>query len=396
MSNTLSNAPSYSVLSSLGDISTETFLKEYWQKKPLFIKNAFPDFESPIDANELAGFALEDDVNARLVEEKRDATSNDHQRSQWKVTHGPLEEKVFSTLPEHDWSLLVQHVDSLDPGVNSLLNAFRFIPNWRLDDIMVSYAPDGGGVGPHFDYFDVFLLQGEGKREWKLGQICDERSALIPDQPMKLLQEFHTHTTIEMSPGDLLYIPAKHAHWGAAIGESITYSIGFRAPSHSEFLLDFSQEIASHLGEDDRYRDTPTAFASGERPFHSGEISASAIETFKQNMQNLVDQPEALQRWIGEFSTQLKCDIQDNIDAITRNDLTDGCTGILSAFCRAAYVQNQGDKAQLFVNGQSWKTSLTLAQNISGYQQIHYDAYDNQDQAVIDNITDLGWLEAFD
>lgn len=384
----------YPTLTSLGDVSVETFLKEYWQQKPLFIKNAFPNFSSPIDANELAGFALEEDVNARLVEEFVNQKSHSHIDSQWKVTHAPLDENIFSTLPEHDWSLLVQHVDSLDPNVNALLNAFRFIPNWRLDDIMVSYAPDGGGVGPHFDYFDVFLLQAEGKREWKLGQWCDESSELIPDQPMKLLKEFHTHSTIEMQPGDLLYIPAKHAHWGKAIGESLTYSIGFRAPSHAEFLLDYAQELASQLGEDDRYRDTTHALRAHNRPFHNGEISHEAISVFQQNLHALVNRPELISRWLGEFSTQLKSDIDSNISPLSFVHLEQGNSVSLSPFCRAAYYDNSPDQALLFINGQSWQCTIKLAQTLSGYRQVMYSEYDGTDKTVIRELCELGWLEA--
>ncbi len=290
---------------------------------------------------------------------------------------------------------MVQHVDSLDPNVNAILNAFRFIPNWRLDDIMVSYAPDGGSVGPHFDYFDVFLLQADGKREWKIGQLCDESSKLIPDQPMKLLEEFHTHSTIEMEPGDLLYIPAKHAHWGKAIGESLTYSIGFRAPSHAEFLLDYAQEIAPHLGEDDRYRDTPKALHAKNRPYHNGEISHDAIKVFQQNLQAMVNRPERLSQWLGEFSTQLKSDIESNIDAASIAEIKQENTAVLSQFCRAAYYDSAPDGALLFINGQTWQCTQKLAQALSGYRQIIYSEYDGLDKAVIAELCELGWLETF-
>ena len=210
-------------LTHLGNISIDTFLAEYWQKKPLLVRQAIPAFISPISADELAGLSLDEDVVARLVVE--DPTANE-----WQVEHGPINEERYGELPETHWTLLVQHADALDPQVNDVLQAFRFIPNWRLDDIMISYAPDKGGVGPHFDYYDVFLLQAGGRRRWRIGQACDSQSPLVPNQPMKILQEFETQEDYVLEPGDMLYIPAKLAHWGEAVGESITYSIGFRAP----------------------------------------------------------------------------------------------------------------------------------------------------------------------
>jgi 50S ribosomal protein L16 3-hydroxylase len=148
-------------LTHLGDMPVDIFLRDYWQKKSLLIRGAFPHFTSPIDGDELAGLALEEEVESRLILEKG--------KTPWELRHGPFDEKTFTQLPETHWTLLVQAVDQWVPEVNELLEYFRFIPNWRIDDIMISFAPDQGSVGPHFDYYDVFLLQGLGKRRWKLG-----------------------------------------------------------------------------------------------------------------------------------------------------------------------------------------------------------------------------------
>ncbi|MCF4993909.1 cupin domain-containing protein, partial [Pseudomonas gessardii] len=155
----------------LGGITAREFLRDYWQKKPLLIRQAIPDFESPIDADELAGLALEEEVESRLVIE--------HGERPWELRRGPFAEDAFSTLPEREWTLLVQAVDQFVPEVAELLEQFRFLPSWRIDDVMISFAAPGGSVGPHFDNYDVFLLQAQGKRNWKIGQMCSSESPLL-------------------------------------------------------------------------------------------------------------------------------------------------------------------------------------------------------------------------
>ena len=166
----------------LGGITAREFLRDYWQKKPLLIRQAIPDFESPIDADELAGLALEEEVESRLVIE--------HGERPWELRRGPFAEDEFSKLPEREWTLLVQAVDQFVPEVSELLEHFRFLPSWRIDDVMISFAAPGGGVGPHFDNYDVFLLQGHGKRNWKIGQMCDSESPLLPHADLRILAGF--------------------------------------------------------------------------------------------------------------------------------------------------------------------------------------------------------------
>jgi len=161
----------------LGDLTADQFLAEYWQKKPLLIRNAIPNFEPPINGDDLAGLSLEAEVESRLV------IGDD-----WALEHGPFEESRFASLPEHNWSLLVQGVDLWVPEVAGLLSSFDFLPSWRVDDIMVSYAEDGGNVGPHFDYYDVFLIQGEGQRHWQIGQHCSEADLHTDSTALKILK----------------------------------------------------------------------------------------------------------------------------------------------------------------------------------------------------------------
>ncbi|HEY0893456.1 MAG TPA: cupin domain-containing protein, partial [Cellvibrio sp.] len=278
-------------LTHLGDMPIEEFLRDYWQKKPLLIRNAFPGFESPISPDELAGLALEEEVESRIVLEKGETP--------WELRNGPFDEKTFETLPESHWTLLVQAADQYVPEVNQMLDAFRFIPNWRLDDIMISYAPDKGGVGPHFDYYDVFLLQGLGKRHWKIGQMCDNNSPRVEGTRLKILSEFHTTDEWVVEPGDMLYIPPGIAHWGNAQGdECMTYSIGFRAPSHADIISEVGQEVALSIADDLRFSDPDLQLQN-----NPGEIGAEAIAQVQKILQQHLT-PENIAHWFGKFMTE--------------------------------------------------------------------------------------------
>ncbi len=347
-------------LSKLGDLSIDDFLEDYWQKKPLLIKNAISNFKSPLEADELGGLAMEEESQSRLVIKKHD---------EWQLIHGPLQESIFAELPQSCWTLLVQNADSLDPAINALLSNFRFIPNWRLDDIMVSYSVDRGGVGPHFDYYDVFLLQAEGKKRWRIGQTCDQNSELQPNQPMKILTDFKCRYDWEVEAGDLIYIPAKIAHWGESIGESITYSIGFRSPSYSELLLDSTQHFNAELTEDERYVD------GGEikSRLHPGLIPKEAIQRLQQQLLKLVDDEDTLAHWLAETSTNLKPGVIPEslpLNFANEEDCYLGKAVRLSAFCRAAHIEIEPEPA-CYINGQSYSMSLSLAEQLSGYQNIY-------------------------
>lgn len=280
-------------LTHLGDMPIEEFLRDYWQKKPLLIRNAFPGFESPISPDELAGLALEEEVESRIVLENG--------ATPWELRNGPFDEKTFETLPESHWTLLVQAADQYVPEVNQMLDAFRFIPNWRLDDIMISYAPDQGGVGPHFDYYDVFLLQGLGKRHWKIGQMCDNNSPRVEGTRLKILSEFHTTDEWVVEPGDMLYIPPGIAHWGIAQGDDcMTYSIGFRAPSHADIISEVGQEVALSIADDLRFSDPDLQLQN-----NPGEIGAEAIAQVQKILQQHLT-AENIAHWFGKFMTERK------------------------------------------------------------------------------------------
>lgn len=226
-------------LTVLGGITAEQFLAEYWQKKPLLVRNAMPEIIGLLEPADVQELALEEDVTARLIRQKN------KNPNEWHVKSSPLTKGDFQKLPNL-WTLLVQAVDHYSFDIAELWKKFPFIPQWRRDDIMVSYAPKGGSVGKHFDFYDVFLVQGYGHRRWQLGQKCDETTALIPDQPLKLLTEMHVEFDEVLAPGDLLYVPPGLAHYGVAEDDCLTFSFGFRMPNLSEMIDQVSDKFAEN------------------------------------------------------------------------------------------------------------------------------------------------------
>ncbi|MDE0747733.1 MAG: cupin domain-containing protein [Porticoccaceae bacterium] len=274
----------------LGDLSADQFLAEYWQKKPLLIRNAIPHFEPPIDGDDLAGMSLEPTVESRLV------IGED-----WQVEHGPFDEGRFETLPEDSWTLLVQAVDLWVPEVAELLNHFDFLPAWRVDDIMVSYAEDGGSVGPHFDHYDVFLLQGSGQRRWQISESANGDMTLASDTSLKVLENFVATDEWVLNPGDMLYLPPKIAHHGVAIGECTTFSVGFRAPAATEMLDDLATELLSRDLVPNHLTDPPLTAAMANAP-----ISAEYVQRVKALLLETLDDDQMLGQWFTQFMTEPK------------------------------------------------------------------------------------------
>ncbi|MGH1462627.1 MAG: cupin domain-containing protein [Neptuniibacter sp.] len=279
----------------LGDISLEVFLRDYWQKKPLLIKNAFPDFVPPVSAEELAGLALEEEIESRLIIQSDNGAD-------WQLQHGPFEEDIFSTLPEKNWTLLVQSVDHWIPEAAEFVSHFNFIPSWRLDDLMISYAADGGGVGPHYDNYDVFLLQASGTRRWEVGGLFGEDSPRRPDTPVMILPEWQPEETWDLEPGDMLYLPPRVGHNGYGIGQDcMTYSVGFRAPSHQEIFDGLATHIESVSKAEDRYSDPELKTQS-----NPGEITEESLDQVRQILDSYIKRPELLANWFGKWMTEPK------------------------------------------------------------------------------------------
>ena len=271
------------------------FLRDYWQKRPLLVRGAFPGFESPISPEDLAGLACEDAALARLVMQDRGT-------DRWTLRNGPFAEDLFPALPRRDWTLLVQDVDKWDMDVRALLAAFDFLPSWRLDDIMVSFAAPGGSVGAHVDQYDVFLLQALGHRRWQIDSRPGAPTAFRDDAELKLLREFTPDQDWVLAPGDMLYLPPGVPHHGVAEDACLTFSIGMRAPSQSELMLDFVEELAASLPEERRYADPDL-----QPPADPHEIDDAAFARVRAALQPLRDLDDAaLRRWFGRFATQYR------------------------------------------------------------------------------------------
>ncbi|MDF1763941.1 MAG: cupin domain-containing protein, partial [Oleibacter sp.] len=288
------SATPHTPISVLGQLSIDEFLRDYWQKKPLLIRNAWPNFIPLLPADELAGLSLEDDIETRLVVENGESGS-------WQVKKGPFTESDYQALPKDKWTLLVQGVDQWLPQAAALLDHFRFIPSWRLDDLMISYAVDGGSVGPHYDQYDVFLLQAEGQREWRIGQSCNNNSPLLSGTDLRILANFNETESWVLNPGDMLYLPPLWAHYGRSIGECMTYSIGFRAPSSGQLLERTVDAILPKITEDSRYHDEDlTALEAG------AEISAKAIARLRKLIIEQLNDDQTLAQVLGQLLTEAK------------------------------------------------------------------------------------------
>ncbi|MCW0401338.1 hypothetical protein NB688_002191 [Xanthomonas sacchari] len=274
-----------------------TFLRDYWHKRPLLIRNAFPNFVSPIEPGDLAGLACEEAALSRLIEHDR---ANDR----WRVRSGPFQEHEFPGMPDHDWTLLVQDVDKWDPDIRALLEQFRFLPRWRVDDVMVSFAARGGSVGAHVDHYDVFLLQAHGHRRWQIdASVALGRPApptdFRDDVELKLLRQFDpTHDWV-LGPGDMLYLPPLVPHHGVAEDACLTFSVGMRAPSSAELIADYLDTLIEGADEALRYHDEDL-----QAPADPYEIDAAAMGRVVEALNALrMNDPDKLGAWFGRFIT---------------------------------------------------------------------------------------------
>ncbi|MBS0570517.1 MAG: cupin domain-containing protein [Proteobacteria bacterium] len=271
------------------------FLRNYWQKRPLLVRGGFPHFHQATSADDLAGLACEEAALARIV-------IHEPKRDRWTLRNGPFMETDFAKLPKQSWTLLVQDVDKWDMDVAALLDAFAFIPSWRVDDVMVSYAVDGGGVGAHVDQYDVFLVQGRGQRRWRISIDPRAPKEFRDDTELKLLREFTPTHDWMLEPGDALYLPPGVPHEGTAIGECMTFSVGMRAPSQAELLLDLAEYLAEPLGEERRLSDPDLRAAR-----HAGEIDAAVLARVRAAMPRIFHEDDAtLADWFGRFITRYR------------------------------------------------------------------------------------------
>ena len=318
----------------LGGLSPEQFLKRYWQKKPFLIRGATPDFR-PITTERLFQLAKADDVESRLVS---------HSRGAWQIEHGP-----FASFPRRksNWTLLVQGVNLHDEAGDALMRRFSFIANTRLDDLMVSYAVDGGGVGPHFDNYDVFLLQVEGRRRWRISAQKDLE--LLDDAPLKILRDFRAQQEFVLDPGDMLYLPPQIAHEGVALGACMTYSIGFRAPGFQEVVREFLIDQAERISLSGRYRDPL------RRPARlPAQLDTNFIDSMSRRINALRWTQIDVVDFIGRYMTEPKAQVY-----FERNESLSAARFIKRASATGLKLHPKTQMlyrgARFFINGESFK-----------------------------------------
>jgi 50S ribosomal protein L16 3-hydroxylase len=341
------------------------FLRDYWQKRPLLIRNAFPDFQSPIEPEDLAGLACEEHALSRLIQ-------HDEDRERWKVKTGPLSEGDFAKTGDANWTLLVQDVDKWDMDVAALLEHFNFLPSWRVDDVMISYAEPGGGVGAHVDHYDVFLLQGLGQRHWAISTDLNAPKDFRDDVELKQLKHFEpTHEWL-LEPGDMLYLPPGVPHDGVAFGgPCMTFSVGMRAPSQGELVGDLADYLAEHLSEDQRYTDSDLAPA--KRP---GEIDKAALQRVRGAVPLAANLDDAtLIDWFGRLitryrSAQAPLAPSKPMTATTlMKQLDAGASLLRHPWSRLAWAQHRS-RCTLFANGHAYPATASMAAGLCGQRII--------------------------
>jgi 50S ribosomal protein L16 3-hydroxylase len=361
-------------------MSADAFLRDYWQKRPLLIRNAFPGFVSPIAPEDLAGLACEEAALSRLI-------AHDRAGDTWMVRHGPFDEELFPQLGDHDWTLLVQDVDKWDRDVAALLPAFDFLPRWRIDDIMVSFAATGGSVGAHVDQYDVFLLQAQGHRRWQIDASPSPGVAFRNDVELKLLQEFHpTHDWI-LAPGDMLYLPPGVPHHGVAEDPCLTFSVGMRAPSAAELLGDFVDTLAADADDAVRLADPDLTV-----PADPNEIDGAAMTRVVAALNALrMNDPDRLGDWFARFSTLYRAAGEVAApDAVPSRielewDLGQGAHLARHPWSRAVW-RRAGKGARLFVSGLGFALPVKDARTLAGAATLGGAQYAGLSQAGRDAV----------
>ena len=284
------------------DLPVENFLSDFWQKQPCLIKNAFDISKDLITPDELGGMACEEGIESRLIIGTAD-------ESHWTVEHGPLNEECFSTLPDHHWTILVQDVDKYLPEAAALVDQFRFLPSWRIDDLMISYAEDQGSVGPHTDSYDVFLIQLQGQRLWKISDKAYTDDDLIADSEIRVLKNFEQTEEWLLHPGDMLYLPPHIAHWGIAQGPCMTGSVGFISPNQEQLFNAWADFIADNLTEPRLYQDPDIKFTT-----QPAEIDDDAIQRISELLKQAIDtSPDLIRQMLGQLVSEIKPTLLDTI-----------------------------------------------------------------------------------
>jgi 50S ribosomal protein L16 3-hydroxylase len=366
----------------LGGLSPQVFMRRHWQKKPLLVRQAVPGGVALIDRTRLFALASSDEVESRLIVRHGD---------RWTVRSGPLRRAALPPLKQREWTLLVQGLDLHLPAARGLLDAFRFVPDARLDDLMLSYASDGGGVGPHVDSYDVFLLQAQGRRRWRIGRVCSPE--LVAEAPLKLLAHFEPEQEWLLEPGDMLYLPPGWAHDGVAEGECVTCSIGFRAAGRDEIARDVLQRVLDGADAEDRgplYRDAkqPATDEPGRIPGDLQQFATDAVA-------RLLADPKALACALGEVLSEPKRGVWfDNSASVGGARPVDDAGAQLDQRTRMLY-----DDFHLFINGESFRAGgrdATLMRRLADHRRLaarELLSLSAEARALLDEWCAAGWLQ---
>ena len=365
-------------LTLLGGLTPAQFMRRHWHKKPLLVRQAIPNFQPPVLRPEMFALAAEESVESRLVQQIKGG---------WKLRHGPFARRSLPAMSQREWTLLVQGVDLHNDAVHQLMQQFRFVPEARLDDLMISYATDGGGVGPHFDSYDVFLLQAHGRRRWRIGRQKD--LTLKEGIPLKVLAEFEPEEEFVLEPGDMLYLPPRYAHDGIAEGECMTYSIGFRAPARAELAQELLVRLSEDAAEDEQvqmYRD-----AKQDAVAEPGAIPAELQAFAKEALERALSQPLALERALGEYLTEPKPNVWF--------EASDG-GAMLEAVRLDRRTRMMYDAQHIFINGESYRAGgkdATLMRRLANQRYLSSKDIQRASDEALELLSiwcDDGWAHA--
>ncbi|WP_182286097.1 cupin domain-containing protein [Comamonas testosteroni] len=368
-------------LTLLGGLTASQFMRRHWHKKPLLVRQAIPGFKAPIPRARLLAMAGEDGVESRLIQQL--------EGDNWKLSHGPLSRRSLPALTKPGWTVLVQGVDMHDAKAHELLQQFRFVPEARLDDLMISFATDQGGVGPHFDSYDVFLLQAQGKRRWRIGRQKD--LSLQQGKPLKILSNFEPEQEFVLEPGDMLYLPPKWAHDGVAEGECMTYSIGFRSPDRSEL----GRELLLRMSDEPDAPETPVIYRDPKQEAVSNPalIPEAMYDFAREALKKAMAEPLALERALGEYLSDPKPNVW--FEHGDENGMFESV--VLDRRTRMMY-----DAKHIFINGESYLAGgrdATLMRKLADTRALsRKDLATASDDALelLSSWFDAGWVRSGD
>ena len=333
----------------INNLSEQEFLSHFWQKKPLLIKQGFANFQDPLDANELAGLAMEESIESRIIT---------NHKNDWQTHQGPFED--FEKLTDENATLLVQAVDHWHSEAAQLLEPFRFIPNWRIDDLMISYSTPNGGVGPHLDQYDVFIIQGEGKRHWRVGLPDPTLKQFAQNKKLLQVEAFEAVIDCILEPGDILYIPPGCPHEGYAVENALNYSVGFRAPNQQDLLSSFADHIIDTESGQKRYTDHNITLRKSK-----GELTNLEVDKVKTLMAALLENDDLFKQWLGSTLSQPKheMDLAPVEPPFTSEQISDDLSNEEAVFERLggtrAIYQQLDTEVLLSVNGENYAMPLT-------------------------------------